>query len=55
MNQDREFYITWCALLSGDAETYYQKMQDQELEAKYHELLGEVKQEIEGTRAGDRP
>ena len=50
MNQDREFYITWCALLSGDAETYYQKMQDHELEAKYHELLGKVEQEIETGR-----
>ena len=51
MDQDRDFYITWCALLSGDAETYFQKMQDEELEAKYHELLGQVSQEIEAERS----
>ena len=50
MNQDREFYITWCALLSGYSETYFQNMKDQELEAKYHELLGEASQEIEAER-----
>ena len=47
MEQDREFYIMWCALLSGDAESYFQKMTDQQLEKKYYEYLGEMEQEIQ--------
>ena len=46
MGQDREFYIMWCAMLSGDAESYYAKLPDQALEAKYNELLGRMEQEI---------
>ena len=49
MEQDREFYIMWCALLSGDAESYFQKMTDQQLEEKYFDLLGDMEKEIEGS------
>ena len=49
MEQDRDFYIMWCSLLSGYAETYFEKYSDQELERKYHELLGEMEKEIEGS------
>lgn len=49
MEQDRAFYITWCSLLSGDAETYFEKFSDQELQEKYFELLGEMEKEIEGS------
>ena len=55
MEQDRDFYIMWCSLLSGDAETYFAKLPDAVLEQKYNELLGKVSKEIESERAGDRP
>ena len=49
MEQDRAFYITWCSLLSGYAETYFEQFSDQDLEKKYNELLGEMGKEIEGS------
>ena len=50
MGQDREFYITWCSLLSGDAESYFAKMTDDALEMEYNKLLGKMEQEIENER-----
>lgn len=50
MEQDREFYITWCSLLSGYAESYYAAMSDSVLEGKYMELLKDMEQEIENGR-----
>ena len=50
MEQDRDFYIMWCSLLSGDAESYFAKMSDEALEMKYNELLGKMEQEIEAER-----
>lgn len=50
MDQNRDFYIWWCGLLSGYAESYFEKLPDQELEAKYLELLGEATKEIEEER-----
>ena len=51
MEQNRDFYIMWCSLLSGDAETYFAKLPDAVLEQKYSELLGEMEKEIEGERS----
>ena len=51
MEQDRDFYIMWCSLLSGDAETYFAKLPDAVLEQKYMELLGEMEKEIENERS----
>lgn len=47
MQQDRDFYILWCSMLSGDAESYFAKLPDDVLERKYVELLGEMEQQIE--------
>lgn len=51
MNQDRDFYIMWCSLLSGDAESYFAKMPDAVLEQKYTELIAKMEQEIESERS----
>ena len=51
MEQDRDFYIMWCSLLSGYAESYYAKLPDAVLEQKYNELLGEMEKEIENGRS----
>lgn len=51
MQQDRDFYILWCSMLSGYAENYFAKLPDDVLERKYIELLDEMGQQIEKERS----
>ena len=41
MEQERGFYITWCSILSGYAESYFETMEDQQLIQEYERLAQE--------------